>query len=105
MPAIAQLKKVSPPSVLHWIKKTSKLLGEKPAPVGEYTVMAIDEMWHFFEKTQKLWNFKSYCRQSKGLIDWELGCRDHLSVNRLVKRLKSGVIQFKIFYGADCQRQ
>ena len=57
--AIARLKKVSPPTVLNWIRKYSKLMGEKLSPEGKNVVVEIDEMWHYFKKTAKTLDFQS----------------------------------------------
>lgn len=50
MSAIAKLKKVSATAVLKWIRKYSRLLGDKLEPQGKYAVVEIDEMWHYFQK-------------------------------------------------------
>lgn len=90
MNAIARLLGVSTPAVLYWIRTTARPLAQKPTPKpGQVVALELDEMWHFLEKTQKLWIWKAYDRTTGHLLDWECGHRDRATLQRLVERLKA----------------
>ena len=40
------------------------------------------------KKSNKVWIWKAYCRDSKQLIDWECGDRDQATLDRLLERLR-----------------
>lgn len=91
MRAIAKHLKISATSILNWVRSYAKLSYEKPKPNSEShdIVIEIDEIWHFIKsKKNKLWIWKAFCRNTKQLIDWECGGRDHKTFLKLYERLK-----------------
>jgi len=80
--SIAKLFHVSATAVLKWVHKFAQETYEKPKP-GSAIVMEIDEI----KKTNKLWIWKAYCRDTGQLVDWECGGRDAKTFRRLMRRL------------------
>jgi len=87
MNAITKLFSYTPPAVLRWIKTFGRQHFFKPEPVSDAVLLEIDEMHHYLKKSNKLWIWKAYCRDSSQLIDWELGGRDANTFARLKLRL------------------
>ena len=75
-------------SVLRWVCGYVDQYCTKPEP-GEAVVIEMDEMWHFLNcKSNKVWIWKAYNRDTGKLIDWECGGRDAETFRRMLTRLQ-----------------
>jgi insertion element IS1 protein InsB len=73
---------------LRWVCGYVDQYCTKPEP-GEAVVVEVDEMWHFLNcKSNKVWIWKAYNRDTGKLIDWECGGRDEETFRRLLTRLQ-----------------
>ena len=57
--SIARILKISDVAVLKWIRAEAAKLPE-PERAADVVLLAIDEMWHFLKKTEKLWLWRAY---------------------------------------------
>ena len=89
MNSIARLLDLSPPAVLKWIHSFAGSQATKPEPPDDgVIVVELDEMWHYLKKkSNKLWIWKAYCRDTGQLVDWECRDRDQATLERLLERL------------------
>lgn len=89
MNTIGFLNSVATSTILTWIRKFAQQRGTKPSPdPGGVVVMEMDELWHFVgNKSQKLWIWLAYNRDTGQLVDWECGDRDQGTLNKLLERL------------------
>ena len=95
---LAKLFKVSVRTIHVWIKSIANTI---PTPeVGtEIQEIELDEMWHYLEKTRKLWLLKAYDRASRKTIAWVTGRRDIATMRRLYSKLKH--LKNRRFYTDD----
>ena len=85
---VARLLGTTAQSVLRWGCGYVDQYCTKPEP-GEAVVIEVDEMWHFLTcKSNKVWIWKAYNRDTGKLIDWECGGRDAETFRRRLTRLQ-----------------
>ena len=85
---VARLLGTTAQSVLCWVCGYVDRFCTKPEP-GEAVVIEVDEMWHFLgRKSNKVWIWKAYNRDTGKLVDWECGGRDDETFRRLLTRLQ-----------------
>ena len=59
-------------------------------------VLELDEMWHDLKKTNKLWIWKAFCRDTGELIDWACGDRDKATLEKRIEKLEKWNV--KVYY-------
>lgn len=85
---VAGLLGTTAQSVLRWVCGYVDQSCRKPEP-GEAVVVELDEMGHFLgSKSNKVWLWKAYDRDTGKLSDWECGGRDAETFSRLQARLQ-----------------
>ena len=90
MNAIAKRLHASPSTILEWIRNFSGEHAKPPEPQGTAAVvLELDEMWHYLKKkNNKLWIWKTLCRDTGELIAWQWGDRDKAPLGKLIGRLE-----------------
>jgi insertion element IS1 protein InsB len=95
---VARLLGTTAPSVLRWVCGYVDRHCVKPEP-GDAVVLEWDAMWHFLgSKSNPVWIWKAYNRDTGTLIDWECGGRDDKTFRRLLTRLQRWKVRL---YGTD----
>jgi IS1 family transposase len=85
---IARLLATTAQTVLRWACGYVDWYCTKPEP-GDAVVIKVDEMWHFLgRKTNKVWIWKTYNRDTGKLVDWECGSSDEETFRRLLARFQ-----------------
>ena len=103
MNAIAKMLHASPATILEWIRNFAGEHAKPPqAQETDTLVLELDEMWHYLKKKNKLWIWKTLCRDTGELIAWECGDRDKATLEKLIGRLENWK-PVKCYYTDDYQ--
>ena len=76
MNATAQIIGVSTQTVMRWIRKMYDKFITCAPNIDNVQEVEMDEMHHYYQKTQKLWIWKTIDHQNHNLIGWAFGHRD-----------------------------
>jgi IS1 family transposase len=84
--SIARLLGVSDVAVLKWIRSEARKLPE-PKVESEPVILMLDEMWHFIQKTRKLWIWRAYDPVVRRTVAWIVGGRDDETCQKLLDKI------------------